>query len=53
MDKAEELEDAWLLRGTKAAGLKADAEAVSKAETTAAVNLMVGMICIVPMCTKK
>jgi hypothetical protein len=49
MDKAEEEEelddDAWLvLRGTKfaafAAGLKADAEATIKAETTAAVNLM-------------
>jgi hypothetical protein len=47
MDKAEEeeLEETWLLlRGTKfaafAAGLKADAEATIKAETTAAVNLM-------------
>jgi hypothetical protein len=39
MDKAEL--DGVDVRGTKAAGLKADAEAAIKAETTAAVNLMV------------
>jgi hypothetical protein len=43
MDKAEldALVAGAEVRGTKAAGLKADAEAAIKAETTAAVNLMV------------